>query len=243
MGFSDSLPPVSRHFVFLRSAIPRNRSLIRSRGPREWWRSGAWFWSTGPIPVLASRGRPGLPGSWGAPCRRAMPYDPGGLPRPACFSARRCCLPHLPTASAPRVSFRGSIARPACSLCTLRPRGCAPRGRNTRYRLPAWLRRAGLATRWAPKRFRLCLHGFLLSKLSWRTGDSIVSAGRLAPRPHDDDIEPCRQAAQVVGPLTPALSPATGGEGFRKGRPGAGQTGRPSPRRFPLPRSRGRGRG
>ena len=77
----------------------------------------------------------------------ALLSDPGGtLVR--CRLAPRCCLPLLRRRRLPRLErFRGSITRPAYSLCTLRSVGCPT---ATQHSVPAvgTLGRAGLDTRW-----------------------------------------------------------------------------------------------
>ena len=79
------------------------------------------------------------------------------------------------------VRFRSSIAQPACSLCTLRGRGCPRAARNTRYRPIASLCRAGFSTRWVQK------------KVSARHCASPFSRLRLAhcySNPHHHDARP-----------------------------------------------------
>ena len=74
----------------------------------------------------------------------------------------------LSTASAPPEKyFRGSITRPADSLCTLHALGC-PRPRNTRFRLPARLAGRDLHPLGPGKEF-LCLTRPLLPGFAWRT--------------------------------------------------------------------------
>ena len=70
--------------------------------------------------------------------------------------------------SAPQIMyFRGSITRPADSLCTLHALGC-PRPRNTRFRLPARLAGRDLHPLGPGKEF-LCFILPLLPGFAWRT--------------------------------------------------------------------------
>ena len=130
--------PALRFRISLRAATP-------AQGPGV---LGAGY----PNPALCRRGDdrvsqvPGEP-----PCEHALlPSDPGGTKRARPIAARRCSLPRLLRRRLPRqLDFRGSMTRPAHSLCTLRSAGYP---NATQHSLPAagQLCRAGLATRWVP---------------------------------------------------------------------------------------------
>ena len=124
----------------------RPRFASTTGGPCSPW---TWdFIARHPRPDLRWNNK-GLPGSWGTPCEHALLSDPGGT-----STSGHCDASMLPstnlTASAPAtLSFRGSITRPARSLCTLRRvRYRTPR--NTRFRLLAKLCRVGVITHRVP---------------------------------------------------------------------------------------------
>lgn len=87
----------------------------------------------------------------GGPCADVpCSLTPVGPRRPAIL-APRCCLPPRQRRRPPRVAFRGSITRPACSLPTLHADGRPP-PRTAHFRVAASLARAGLDTCWVPSR-------------------------------------------------------------------------------------------
>ena len=98
----------------------------------------------------------------GNPCVHATLFDPGGPLAPCQYGAGDAAFrSENDVGSATLVSFRGSIARPAPSLCTLR-RWPRDQLRNTRFRAVASLSRRRTLTCWVPlESFRhALLHGF-----------------------------------------------------------------------------------
>ena len=98
----------------------------------------------------------------GNPCVHATLFDPGGPLAPCQYGAGDAAFrSENDVGSATLVFFRGSIARPAPSLCTLR-RWPRDQLRNTRFRAVASLSRRRTLTCWVPlESFRhALLHGF-----------------------------------------------------------------------------------
>lgn len=106
---------------------------------------------SGPRPGGNTWRRQGLPGSWGAPCTRALFSDPGGTPGPGRYgpTARPSAIS---TASAPTDSVLTRLNHTACVLAVYASQPTSPW--STQDSLPAagQLCRAGVATRWAPVR-------------------------------------------------------------------------------------------
>ncbi len=131
---SDSLPPFRPHFVAF--AWPYRAGLARSL-PGE---GSPPAWVVGLVTRLpdrdAARRRSGLLGSWGAPRAHMLrsqtaPGRVGASP----LAAPPCGLPASPRRRPPdRLTSRGSITRPARSLCTLRSAGCP---NATQHSVPA----------------------------------------------------------------------------------------------------------
>ena len=109
----------------------------------------ASFPSLGGTPLR--RGRPGLPGSWGARVHVPCSLTPAGSATPDQYSAPM--LPSaLPRASAPATIDFGAQSHGPHTRCLRFAGRVAPPPRKTRFRLLATLCRAGLATRWAPQK-------------------------------------------------------------------------------------------
>jgi hypothetical protein len=115
----DSLPALPPRFVSFAQryhpSVPHSLPGARDASPR------AWVLVSGPPTANRRWRRQGLPRFLEDPNAR-MPCSktPAG-PRRLAFRTLRCCLPHVSPRRLPRlVSFRDSIARPTCALCTLR---------------------------------------------------------------------------------------------------------------------------
>ena len=126
------LAPRRASLRFLRSALPPPRppSLPRNRddSPRAWTISIA-----APAPPLIGGEDEIIPGSWATLAympRSSTPADP----RPQATTGPAMWSSAGLTASTPQRCFRGSITRPARSLCTLRSRG---HPRTTQHSIPA----------------------------------------------------------------------------------------------------------
>jgi len=146
LGTTQALRLPSNHPAGLRCrcpAVPPVRSLLRSsrdgarsRRPRGWYPGS---------PHAGSRAEPkGSPRFLVNP-PLDMPWSrtPAELPHQA-IAVLPYCLPHLRQRRPPRSTFRGSIPRPAHSLCTLHQTG-RPVQRNTRFQLLAKLCWVGFA--------------------------------------------------------------------------------------------------
>src|SRR5438445_2891394 len=136
-----SLPSLGGTALCARASLP-------SAAERSHRRPGASFTRLSLVPVTARR-RQALPGSWGTPlctCPALRPrWDLHARPSRRFGAAFR----HYYRVGSHHYHFRGSIARPAHSLSTLRNQG-HPCPRKTRFRPLARLCRAGLLTRWVP---------------------------------------------------------------------------------------------
>ena len=86
-----------------------------------------------PAPLLPRWRRRDLPGL-GDPCAHAPLPDPGGAPAPGPFGTGVGVFRSTDGVDPARIYFRGSITRPARSLCTLRSRG---HPRTTQHSVPA----------------------------------------------------------------------------------------------------------
>ena len=123
-----------------------------------------------PDAVVSMQRRPGLPGSWGAPCAHAVVSDPVGVVAPGPCGATMLPSASVTASASATNALSGLNTRPTHSLSTLRSRGCAPGPRKTRFRSAGQPYRAGLITRWAP------IEGFNLwfppsPGFAWRTTD------------------------------------------------------------------------
>ena len=162
MSNSDFSPTVPLRFC--RSLRGTDRALCLRSARRRAPRRGPGLGD--PVSIRDfDRNRRDLLGSQEALAHVPRSQTPARSARPP-FSACRCCLPPWKRRRpSRRVPFRGSITRPACSLCTLRSRG-RPRPRNTHYRLAGQPWPGGTLTRWAPLEVSAyvvrALHGFLL---------------------------------------------------------------------------------
>lgn len=134
MESSDFLPPVPPRLVAFARRLPPRARVFRSP-PCRARRGGAWAHRyAGALPASHDGDDrisqvPGEP-----PCAYAVPFDPGRASVPG--DCGTSVLPPLrkPRRPPPSVSFRGSITRPARSLCTLRSRGYP---RATQHSVPA----------------------------------------------------------------------------------------------------------
>jgi hypothetical protein len=135
----------------------------------------------------AARGRAGqagdLPGS-DAILSCVMWSSTTAERRPLAYRCRTCCLRRcLPPRPLRLSSFRGSIAHPTGSLCTLRSRRHR-RPRNTRYRAPATAYPCRSSTGWiapavlAHKQSR----GYGLRRESGQRGSSRMVVGKVSGR-------------------------------------------------------------
>ena len=166
MGRSDSLPSVSSGFVSFafRYRLSPEYSLLfpgrRTQGrPGRDYRLFPSVFSSGDGRVSQVPGEPTV----SMPCS-STPAGPEGdavLPSDIAFRQNET------VSSCDKMQFRGSIARPTNSLCTLHVQDCSS-PRNTRFRLSAHL--AGRA--WVPvgfqRRFQHSIHS-PSPGLSWRT--------------------------------------------------------------------------
>ena len=141
--YHDSLrllagPPASLRF--LRSAVPRVRSLVLAR------RSASALAFAGAVtravPGTFAWRRQGLPSSWRVHSTRALLSDPGGIYAPG-HSARRCCLPPKARRRLPRQSSFGAQSHGSRRRCLRFADRVTPAPRKTRFRLVANLGRAG----------------------------------------------------------------------------------------------------
>ncbi len=202
MGCSETLPPISPHFVAFAwryhvcDAAFRVRPLAAPAAPRRAGGGPGVFQSAGcPIPAMNVE-TTGLPRFLGnphvdVPCS-STPAGPVGQ----AISAQPMLPSAVDTASAPATVkfFRGSITRPAHSLSTLRSRDCS---RTTQDSLPAvgQLCRAGLTTRWVPLQ-GLATHvapphpGF-----AWRTATFLPGGLRFARPMHETEASGFRLQA------------------------------------------------
>jgi len=136
-------------------------------------------------------GRPrDLPGSDAFPCSVMCSSTPAER-QPLAWRDRTCCLRRcLPSRPLHFGRFRGSIAHPTASLCTLRSRR-RQRPRNTRYRAPAtaypgrtctgWTTPALLAHKQAPAWRAAVRHAgdcFAASRLAMTMGAMTIGYGR-----------------------------------------------------------------
>ncbi len=144
----------------LRSAGPPLAPPLRSprdeRTPR-----GPGPFCAAPAPRLRRWRRRDLPGL-GDPCTHAPLPDPGGAPAPDPFGTGVGVFRSTDGVDPARIYFRGSITRPARSLCTLRSRG---HPRTTQHSVPAGasLGRSGLSPAGSHRRFPPCLSFYMPS--------------------------------------------------------------------------------
>ena len=95
-----------------------------------------WAWTisiAAPAPPL-NDGEDEISQVPGRPLRTCPALRPRRTPDPRPLQGRRCGLPHFKQRRLRICPFRGSITRPARSLCTLRSRG---RPRTTQHSIPA----------------------------------------------------------------------------------------------------------
>ena len=95
-----------------------------------------WAWTTStaaPAPPL-NGGEDEISQVPGRPLRTCPALRPRRTADPRPLQDRRCSLPHFKQRRLRICPFRGSITRPARSLCTLRSRG---RPRTTQHSIPA----------------------------------------------------------------------------------------------------------
>ena len=128
---SDFSPPVARHFVsfaqrYHRSALfapPESDDSLR-----------AWTSSIAAPAPPHHGGKDEISQVPGRPLRTCPALRPRRTPGPKPLQDRRCSLPHFKQRRLRVCPFRGSITRPARSLCTLRSRG---RPQTTQHSIPA----------------------------------------------------------------------------------------------------------
>ena len=128
---SDFSPPLAPRFVSFARHYHR-LALLRSPGIGR-FPEGLDHFYRGARAASHRWRRRDIPGSWTTLAympRSSTPAD--RRPRP--LQDRRCGLPHFKQRRLRICPFRGSITRPARSLCTLRSRG---RPRTTQHSIPA----------------------------------------------------------------------------------------------------------
>ncbi len=152
-----SSPSLGRTTACAPLRSPRDERTPRGPGP----------FCAAPAPRLRRWRRRDLPGL-GDPCTHAPLPDPGGAPAPGPFGTGVGVFRSTDGVDPARIYFRGSITRPARSLCTLRSRG---HPRTTQHSVPAggqpWPGRT-LTCRVASKvsAMSLLLHAFPLHQTS-----------------------------------------------------------------------------
>ena len=122
-----------------RASFPSRNGTVRALDVRSWGRRArhprAWAVRPGAHPGSLARRRSGLPGSWGAP-HVCMPRSstPASSSRPASCGVSIRPSVFLTTSALAGIISRGSITRPAHSLCTLRS---ADHSATTQHSVPA----------------------------------------------------------------------------------------------------------
>ena len=122
-----------------RASFPSRNGTVRALDVRSWGRRArhprAWAVQPGVPPGSLARRRSGLPGSWGAP-HVCMPRSstPASSSRPASCGVSIRPSVFLTTSALAGIISRGSITRPAHSLCTLRS---ADHSATTQHSVPA----------------------------------------------------------------------------------------------------------
>ena len=122
-----------------RAPFPSRRGTVRALDVRSWEQRArhprAWAVQPGVPPGSLARRRSGLPGSWGAP-HVCMPRSstPASSSRPASCGVSIRPSVFLTTSALAGIISRGSITRPAHSLCTLRS---ADHSATTQHSVPA----------------------------------------------------------------------------------------------------------
>jgi len=157
---SDFLPAVSSGFVAFTIRYHPSARLLRSRrGAGTLSAAGRGVVIRVPLPGFFVGGADRTSQVPGGPLLSACPgLRPRRNPATVADQMTGWCLPISTRRRLPRLSFRGSIAQPTDSLCTLRSMGCPS---TTQHSVPAagTLGRAGLLTCRVPiKSFNVSPH-------------------------------------------------------------------------------------
>lgn len=127
-------------------------------------------WSGSPLDLrgLSLRRRQrDLPGSWAALAHVPRSQTPGETQGPTTWPLVAAFRQHH-AVGLPICSFRGSVARPMCFLCTLH-RGGHPTRRNTRFQMAVNLVWAGLKPAGLQRGFDISTSSSSSPGLAWRT--------------------------------------------------------------------------